>query len=229
MKEIWKDIDGYVGYYKVSSLGNVFSVKADKTLKQYIPSKGYITVKLYKDGAVEYHKVHRLVAKAFILNPDDKPQVNHIDHDKYNNKVFNLEWCTAKENTEASIKAGKNGQKGELNSCSTITDEQAHEICRRLQDKQRSCDIADDMQISRGIVNKIRTKQSWQHVSKIYTIPSRKRGLSKATVVWVVKELQNKSTPKEIVAKSKNKLTVGIVKHIKQRSTYTDWTKDFVW
>ena len=107
MKEVWKDIECYEGLYQVSNLGNVRSLDRivkrkgqgdlplkGKEVKQYLGKTGYDVVTLCKDCKLKQHKVHRLVAKSFIENPDNLPQVNHIDENKRNNKVDNLEWCS---------------------------------------------------------------------------------------------------------------------------------------
>ena len=96
MEEIWKDIRGYEGKYQVSNLGNVISLKTNKKL-YYSKSGKYYRVGLYKDKRIMY-SIHRLVAKAFIPNPDNKPCVNHLDTDTFNNCASNLCWCSYKEN-----------------------------------------------------------------------------------------------------------------------------------
>ena len=97
MEEIWKDIKDYEGYYQVSNLGNIRSLKFNKItpLKPYknVARHGYLEVYLRLPGSKKTFKVHRLVAQAFIENPDNLPQVNHIDENKENNCVTNLEWC----------------------------------------------------------------------------------------------------------------------------------------
>lgn len=101
-EEIWKDISNYEGHYQVSNLGNVRSIKNNKIilLKPYKNTKryGYLEVYLRLPGSKKTYKIHRLVAEAFIPNPDNLPQINHIDENKENNIVSNLEWCTAKYN-----------------------------------------------------------------------------------------------------------------------------------
>lgn len=106
MEEIWKDVCGYEGDYKVSNLGNVLSYPKQGNgyrtmiLKAYIVGKdrNYLAVRLYKNKRTQQFKVHRLVVTMFLDNPEDKPQVNHIDGDTFNNKLNNLEWCDNSEN-----------------------------------------------------------------------------------------------------------------------------------
>lgn len=98
LNEIWKDITGYKGLYQVSNFGRVRSLPKKnryytKIIRQEIDWKGYVRVQLIKDNKEKWFKVHRLVAEAFIPNPNNYPQVNHKDENKLNNCVDNLEWC----------------------------------------------------------------------------------------------------------------------------------------
>ena len=99
-KEYWKPVVGYEGHYQVSNFGRVKSLKfgKEKILKQYIRG-GYYYVCLSKNGIIKKYSVHRLVAQAFLDNPNNLPQINHKDENKTNNNVDNLEWCDAKYNT----------------------------------------------------------------------------------------------------------------------------------
>lgn len=98
MKEIWKDIKDYEGIYQVSNLGRVKRVETDRVLKGCKNRAGYLRVRLSKNKIVFNKRIHRLVAESFISNSENKSQVNHIDEDKTNNKVSNLEWVTNREN-----------------------------------------------------------------------------------------------------------------------------------
>ena len=107
MKEIWRDIKGYEGKYMVSNLGRVKSLNYSNTGKEGILNardngKGYLRVILWKDGKDKKYRINRLVAQAFIPNPDNLPEVNHKDEDKTNNRVDNLEWCSRQYNIEYS-------------------------------------------------------------------------------------------------------------------------------
>lgn len=99
MEEIWKDKKDYEGHYQVSNLGRIKSIKfgKERILKQHI-KRGYYYVGLSKNGIVKRYLVHRLVAQAFIDNPNNYKEVNHKDENKLNNSVDNLEWCNAKYN-----------------------------------------------------------------------------------------------------------------------------------
>lgn len=110
MEEVWKDIQGYEGLYQVSNLGRVRSLsryvnyghsvayRKGRILKEGIATCGYRQVELRKNNRPTHALVHRLVAQAFIPNPDNLPQVNHKDENKANNQVSNLEWNTSKDN-----------------------------------------------------------------------------------------------------------------------------------
>ena len=95
----WKDIEGFEGLYKISDTGQVMSVRNGIILKQYLNNQGYWSIKLCVHSKKTTFLVHRLVAKAFIPNPDGYPIINHKDENPKNNKVENLEWCTYSYNT----------------------------------------------------------------------------------------------------------------------------------
>ena len=107
MEEIWRDIKGFEGKYMVSNLGRVKSLNYNKTGKEKImkgvpDGYGYFQLSLCKEGKVKNCRINRLVAQAFIPNPDNLPEVNHKDKIRTNNRVDNLEWCTTQYNVEYS-------------------------------------------------------------------------------------------------------------------------------
>lgn len=119
MNEEWRDIKGFEGYYQISSLGRIKSLKRliirrdgkpypqkECFLKPSKNRKGYLTGQLSKDYKTTFYQVHRLVAEAFIPNVYNLPQVNHIDGNKENNSVDNLEWISNYDNMQHSIKTG---------------------------------------------------------------------------------------------------------------------------
>ena len=102
MNEIWKDVVGYEGKYQVSNLGRVKSLNyrgtgQERILKQMFNTSGYLQVGLYKDGKSKLHMTHKLVAEAFIENPDSKSRISHINTLRADNRVENLCWASQKE------------------------------------------------------------------------------------------------------------------------------------
>ena len=114
--EVWKDVVGFEGLYKVSDEGDVYSVErrdsrghrcGGRILKPKCDRDGYLMVNLYKNGKYKTKKVHRIVAEAFIPNPKGFLEINHKDENKSNNELSNLEWCTR----EYNINYGKRTEK----------------------------------------------------------------------------------------------------------------------
>lgn len=177
MKEIWKDIKGYEGFYQISNLGNVRSLQrkapSGKSVKQIIRKQsidknGYCVVGLNKNKTQKTYKVHRLVAIAFIDNPKNLPEVNHKDEDKTNNNVSNLEWCDAKYNlTYGSRKDMFVGTKN--NNCK-LSEQDVKDI-RRLYKKRdpkfNSLALGKKYGISHTHILNIIKNKSWNNIKEV--------------------------------------------------------------
>lgn len=177
--EIWKEIKGYEGRYIVSNMGKVRSKDythihdhgktqffKGKELAAGLSNTGYKRVELNMNGKGKKFSIHRLVAINFIPNPLNKPQVNHIDGNKLNNNVNNLEWVTQSENT---LKAYKNGQVplpiGEDSHDSILTEKQVIRIRHLLKNTSLSqYKIASLFDVSRSCINSIKHRYTWKHL-----------------------------------------------------------------
>lgn len=163
--EIWKDIKGYEGY-KVSNLGNVKSLNYNRTGKEKIlkpkKNKGYLYVNLCKQGKVKFYLVHRLVAQAFIPNPNNYPQINHKDEDKTNNTIQNLEWCDRKYNNNY----GTRNQRSALSRSKQVLCVETGLLYTSLIEVQRQLGFAQP-NISSACTGRYKTayKYHWEYVS----------------------------------------------------------------
>lgn len=98
MIEIWRDIKGYENEYQISTIGRLKSIKSNLIMKPMVATNGYLIACLWQNNKQHKITIHRLVADAFLPNPHGLPEINHIDEDKMNNNVENLEWCSHKYN-----------------------------------------------------------------------------------------------------------------------------------
>lgn len=119
-KEFWKPILNYEGLYEVSNFGRVKSFRfgKERILKPGINKGGYFFVVLYKNGKKKNHLVHRLVAEAFLPNPDNLPEVNHKDENPQNNNIENLEWCSHSYNINFGTRNKRVAAKNTNGKCS---------------------------------------------------------------------------------------------------------------
>lgn len=169
-REQFKDVKAYEGFYQVSNRGNVLSLRfgkrkilkpqALKVTKE--KGGGYLRIGLHKDGIVKMVQISRLVAAAFIPNPNNKPQINHKDGDKSNNCVDNLEWCTQKENNRHAYETGLNsGCDGQKNGRAKLTADDVREIRTRKFSVKR---LAGLYKVSETNIYMILNRERWIHI-----------------------------------------------------------------
>jgi hypothetical protein len=174
MEEVWIDIEGYNGQYKLSNMGIIKSFKNKKVrdgivLKPRRTRKNnnwYLAVVVQDKGIRRSPRLHRIVAEYFIPNPENKREVNHIDGDKNNNRVDNLEWSTPKENADHAKKTGLI-LKGENCPRSILTEEQVIMLRSRSYgygDKRRIC---KELGIDECTLFFVLSGKSWSHLNHL--------------------------------------------------------------
>lgn len=173
--EIWRPIKDYEGFYEVSNLGRLKSLertdckgqhRKERILKQGLDTDGYTLIILSKDRVRSTKKPHRLAAQAFIPNPHNLPQINHIDGVKTNNHVTNLEWCDTSHNIKHALRVGLHPEIAETHKWATLSNTQ---VLRIFNDPRRNVDIAREMCINPLIVGRIKSGYKWSSITgKIY-------------------------------------------------------------
>ena len=174
--EIWKPVVGFEDRYHVSNYGRTKSFcNGEVKIKKPSLCNGYLRVVLFKDGKRNGIHVHRLVAEAFIPNPEGKPQVNHIDGHKLNNFVDNLEWATARENIQHSFDTGLQVvPKGEDNHMAKLTNEQV-EYIRNNPDGLTGVQLAEKFGVSEGTISDIQMGRKYKAAGGVIRKPQKQR------------------------------------------------------
>jgi hypothetical protein len=149
--------------YTISNFGNIYNSN-NELLKPFPNNRSYLCVDLFYDGIRERHRVHRLVAALFIDNPEGKPQVNHIDGNKQNNYVTNLEWVTGSENIKHAYDTGLLRPNRRLSEDDVIT------IRARMINGELDYILANEYNISSGTISSIRLGKIWKHIAT-YPLP----------------------------------------------------------
>lgn len=187
-QETWKPLKDVVelgDYYAVSSSGSVKNVLTGKILKPLNDGRGYLKVRLCWNKQWKDHRVYRLVALAFIPNPDNKPIVNHIDGDKYNNSALNLEWVTGAENTNHAFATGLISRRyGSATSNAKLSEQDVTQVKKMLIEKVAMTKIAATFGVSAQTIAKIKQGEAWTHVyvEGFKPTPRKPKGQIKLTV-----------------------------------------------
>lgn len=151
--------------YEVSECGMVRNKQTKKIKSQYVGSTGYYMVSLWVDSKSKPQRVHRLIAMTWIENPNNYRFINHIDGDKLNNEIKNLEWCTHLQNMRHAFETGLANNTGVKNGMSKLNDSKVAEIKSLLKSGLSQYKIANKFGVSRSAILKIHLGKTWNHVS----------------------------------------------------------------
>lgn len=224
-----------IGYdtYCATRCGRIYSIRSGKFLKPKLSTNGYHMVTLSQDGSRLEVSVHRLVARAYLSCDGlykgvsvDHYVVNHIDFDKLNNSLDNLEYCTQLENVRHSVDGGRYSK---INEYRPLSDAIVHQVCKLLDDGSRNKDISTLLGIPTETVSQIRAGIVYGDISDEYDftkIPTKNR-ISESKVLGICLELSQGASVNKVRLKfSVSHLTV---KSIKQRKTYTYISNNYDW
>ena len=177
-EEIWVDVKDFEGLYQVSNLGRIKSLCKtverrgygkltfpEKILAPHVDKVGYPRMMFYRKGSIVRQSIHRVVAMSFIPNPEGKPQVNHINSIRTDNRVENLEWCTALENMRHCFKNNRHPAiKGENVVTAKLNDESVRYIRMKVNEGVTKTELAEKFKVSRASIRLVVNRINWAHV-----------------------------------------------------------------
>lgn len=161
-KPIWKPVKGFEEGYEISNTGRVRS-KITGIKKKFTKDTDYYRIVLFKNKKPHYFLAHRLIAENLIENPNCYTQVNHIDGNPYNNKLWNLEWCTPKQNIQHAFKLGKICRKSDRSGAAILSERECNLIryFHAKYEEFNAQEVADFYGIHRNTVYKILNNETW--------------------------------------------------------------------
>lgn len=179
MNELWKDIPNYEGLYQASNMGNIRSLDKivpkwnkpykrkikGRVLKKHKANGGYNVVALHKNKNQKTYKVSRLIGITWKDNPDNKPEINHKNSIRTDDRAENIEWCTRSENVKHSYDKGNANQKGEKNAYSKLTKKKVLSIRDKYDSgKYSQIELSDMFNISKTTIHNVVKRKTWNHL-----------------------------------------------------------------
>ncbi len=210
--------------YGTSYCGKVFRLDSQKIMAQNLRGiPQYWNTRTCHENVAKNTRVHIMLALCWVENDDteNKLVVNHIDGNKLNNEVSNLEWCTRAQNNQHGGKLPENCGAGLYNA--STDEETIHLVCKRLVEGERPKDLAVELDMSVDVIRKIKTGSTWFHIRKLYDIPDAfKTSFSHDTVHWVCEQINKGISDINIAKDSTNvKMTTIEVKRIRHKIRFT--------
>lgn len=216
--------------YGVTTEGEVYRWDTERRMTLSISHAGYVVVRVCHDNKPKNAHVHYMVADAWLENddPEYKVEVNHIDGDKTNPRLENVEWVTKSQNQRHAIETGLKSSGSTLYNA-LLSDDQVHIACRLLEDGLQVKDIADRLEVSKDIIRKIKTGDSYPHIRRLYNISHEYQlDFSESTVRWVCEQIVRGLADSVIAKTSNNKLlNVYEVKRIRNKIRYTRISNEY--
>lgn len=199
--------------YGVTKYGEAFNINTKRKMKISLhggnvhKNDNYLCFRVSHNGKPENAYLHKVVAECWVYNDDpvNKVQVNHKDGNKRNPIYTNLEWVTRSQNIRHAVSLNLI-KKGEDLYNAGLTNDQVHQVCQRLSDGARVCDVADVFNVSNDIITKIKSGDSYPHIRVLYDIDTNcRKSLSESTVRWVCERINDGLSNIEISKLSHNK------------------------
>ena len=218
---MFKNIPGFEDY-SVSKCGKVKSNRRNRLLSIITRRDGYKELGIRKDKKKYVMLVHRLVAMTYIPNPDNKPCVNHLDSDRGNNSLENLEWCTYKENLEhASGKGRLMGKKGEVNSSSVMSNKTCHLLCKEIEKGVNLKALSDKYGINLKTLSNIKNGKRWLEISSQYNFKTVSSRRLSSDEILDISHLSNKGYSAKEISLKVGTTTATVNKHLRRNQSST--------
>lgn len=213
--------------FAIDNEGNVYNYYTKNKIKIHVDSSGYHRVSTKYKGKSFNASVHRLIAIAHIPNPDNKPEVNHINGIKTDNSISNLEWVTLQENSDHANSTGlRDSMLGEGSHLNVYPEVLIRSICEMLEQGSRNIDISRSLDVPVTLISDIRNKDTWTHVSDEYKIKRNKRkSYSEEKIRWVCNKIIEKMMYKDIAEQSG--IPLHTVRDIRHGKSFRYISKDY--
>ena len=226
----------YNNMYSISEEGIVYSkYRKGGIVKAFVDTSNYMRIGLVVEGKKKKFLLHRLLAETYIENPENLPYVNHIDGNKLNNALDNLEWCTSSYNQKHAYSNGLKSVDGELNPRDILSEEEVLTIYKRLLRKESTIGIAREYNVSKSCISSIKSKKNWYYLLKDFPNCEHNNKSSRLTeemVIYICKQFECGYKPTALhkhLIELGEIVTIHQLEDIKRKKCFKHITKDYKW